>query len=115
MVLLTQTPDVARLVTACSSRASAADWTNLQAAIASARAAHGPDQYDAAFQAGTQMTYEQAVEHALRVLDEVIEVAARVGLAGGAADVFEAPGEGERLAIGLLSPTHVLVAPDFSF
>ena len=53
-------------------RASAGttEWTHLQAAIASARAAHGPDKYDAAFQSGTQMTYDQAVEHTLRVLDE---------------------------------------------
>ena len=58
-------------------RASAADWTNLQAAIASARAAHGPDRYDGAFQAGTRMTYDQAVEHALRVLEEVIEETTR--------------------------------------
>jgi hypothetical protein len=47
-------------------------WVRLRAAIASARAAHGPEQYDAAFQTGAQMTYDQAVDHALRVLDDVI-------------------------------------------
>jgi hypothetical protein len=46
--------------------------THLQAAIASARAAYGPDRYDGAFQTGAQMTYDQAVEYALRVLDDVI-------------------------------------------
>jgi predicted ATPase/class 3 adenylate cyclase len=52
--------------------AGAADWTSLQAAIASARTAYGPEQYDAAFQTGAQMTYDQAVEHTLRVLDDMI-------------------------------------------
>ena len=47
-------------------------WAHLQSAIASARAAHGPEQYDAAFQTGAAMTYDQAVEHTLRVLDDVI-------------------------------------------
>ena len=50
-----------------------------------------------------------------RVFDKVIEVSARIGLVGGAADVFEPPGEGKRLAIGFLCPTHMLVAPYFSF
>ena len=49
------------------------------------------------------------------VLDKMIEVSARVGLVGGAADVFEAPGEGQCAAVGLLGPTHMLVAPYFSF
>jgi hypothetical protein len=35
-------------------------------------AASGPEQYDAAFQTGAVMTYEQAVEHTLRVLDDLI-------------------------------------------
>jgi predicted ATPase len=48
------------------------ETTDLQAAIASARTAYGPDRYDAAFQTGAQMTYDQAVEHALWVLDDVI-------------------------------------------
>jgi hypothetical protein len=46
--------------------------TDLQAAIASARTAYGPDRYDAAFQVGAQMTYDQAVEYTLGVLDDVI-------------------------------------------
>src|ERR1700722_205869 len=50
-----------------------------------------------------------------RTLDKMIEVSARIGLIRGAADVFEAPGEGERLAIGLLSPAHMLVTSNFSF
>ena len=48
------------------------EWAHQQAAIASARAAFGPDQYDAAFQTGAVMTYDQAVDHTLRVLDDVI-------------------------------------------
>ncbi len=48
------------------------EWAHQQSAIASARAAHGPDQYDQAFQTGAQMTYDQAVDHTLRVLDDVI-------------------------------------------
>jgi hypothetical protein len=53
------------------------DWTPLQAAIASARTAYGPDHYDAAFQTGAQMTYDQAVEHCLGVLDAVIDETTR--------------------------------------
>ena len=37
-----------------------------------ARTAYGPDHYDAAFQTGAQMTYDQAVEYTLGVLDDVI-------------------------------------------
>jgi hypothetical protein len=48
------------------------EWAHLHAAIESARAALGPDQYDHAFQTGAQLTYDQAVEHTLRVLDDVI-------------------------------------------
>jgi len=48
------------------------ETTDLQAAIASARTAFGPDQYDAAFQTGAQMTYDRAVEYTLGVLDDVI-------------------------------------------
>jgi predicted ATPase/class 3 adenylate cyclase len=48
------------------------EWAHLQSVIASARAALGPDQYDQAFQTGASMTYDQAVEHALRVLDDII-------------------------------------------
>ena len=48
------------------------ETTDLQAAIASARTAYGPDRYDAAFQTGAQMTYDQAVEYTLGVLDHVI-------------------------------------------
>ena len=48
------------------------EWAHQQSAIASARAALGPDQYDAAFQTGAAMTYDQAVEHTLRVLDDLI-------------------------------------------
>jgi len=49
------------------------ETTELRAAIASARSAYGPDRYDAAFQTGAQMTYDQAVEYTLRVLDDVID------------------------------------------
>jgi predicted ATPase len=48
------------------------EWAHQQSGIASARAALGPDPYDAAFQIGAAMTYDQAVEHTLRVLDDVI-------------------------------------------
>jgi hypothetical protein len=48
------------------------EWAHQQSAIASARAALGPDQYDAAFHTGAQMTYDQAVDHSLRILDDVI-------------------------------------------
>jgi hypothetical protein len=43
-----------------------------RAAIAHARATYGPEHYDAAFQTGATMTYDQAVEYTLRVLDAVI-------------------------------------------
>ena len=43
-----------------------------RAAIAHARAALGPERYEAAFQTGAAMTYEQAVEHILRVLDDLV-------------------------------------------
>ena len=52
--------------------AGSADWTYLRAAIEHTRAGYGPDQFDALFQTGAQMTYDQAVEHTLRILDEVI-------------------------------------------
>jgi tetratricopeptide (TPR) repeat protein len=47
-------------------------WSHLRAAIASARAAHGPDRYDQAFEIGAAMTYDQAVDHTLGILDDVI-------------------------------------------
>jgi len=53
------------------------ETTDLQAAIASARSAYGPDRYDAAFQTGAQMTYDQAVDYTLRVLDDVIDETTR--------------------------------------
>jgi len=53
--------------------AGTVDWTHLQDAIASARTAYRPDHYDVAFQTGAQMNYDQAVEHTLRVLDDVIK------------------------------------------
>ena len=43
-----------------------------RAAIAHARATYGPEHYDAAFQTGAAMTYDQAVEYTLRVLDDLI-------------------------------------------
>ena len=43
-----------------------------RAAIAQARAAYGPERYDAAVQTGAAMTYDQAVEHTLRALDDLI-------------------------------------------
>jgi tetratricopeptide (TPR) repeat protein len=48
------------------------EWAHLPAAIEHARTAYGPDQYDVAFQTGAAMTYDQALEHTLRVLDDVI-------------------------------------------
>ncbi len=36
------------------------------------RATCGPEHYDAAFQTGSAMTYDQAVEYTLRVLDDLI-------------------------------------------
>jgi hypothetical protein len=47
-------------------------WTHLRAAVASARAVHGSDRYDQAFQTGAAMTYDQAVEHTLAVIDDLI-------------------------------------------
>lgn len=47
-------------------------WAHLNATIASARDAYGSDHYDAAFQTGAAMTYDQAVEHSLRVLDDLV-------------------------------------------
>jgi predicted ATPase/class 3 adenylate cyclase len=41
-------------------------------AIADARATYGPEHYDAAFQTGAAMTYDQAVEYILQVLGDVI-------------------------------------------
>ena len=43
-----------------------------RAAIAHACATYGQQHYDAAFETGAAMTYDQAVEHTLRVLDELI-------------------------------------------
>ena len=43
-----------------------------RAAIAHARASYGPEHYDAALQTGAAMTYDQAVEYTLQVLDAVI-------------------------------------------
>jgi hypothetical protein len=57
--------------------AGTTDWTPLEAAIASARSVYGPDEYDAAFETGAQMTYDQAVEDALRILDRVIDETTR--------------------------------------
>ena len=48
-------------------------WAHQHAAIASARAAHGPSTYDQAFHTGAAMTYDQAVDYTLRVLDDVID------------------------------------------
>ncbi len=47
-------------------------WAPQRDAIAHARAALGPEHYDAAFQVGAAMTYDQAVEHTRRVLDDLI-------------------------------------------
>jgi hypothetical protein len=47
-------------------------WARQHPATASAREAHGPEHYDQAFQTGAQMTYDEALEHSLRVLDAVI-------------------------------------------
>ncbi len=46
-----------------------------RAAVAYACAAYGPERYDAAFQTGAAMTYDQAVEYTLRALDAVIDEA----------------------------------------
>ena len=43
-----------------------------RAAVARARAAYGSDRYDQAVQTGVAMTYDEAVEHTLRVLDDLI-------------------------------------------
>jgi predicted ATPase/class 3 adenylate cyclase len=51
---------------------AATGWAHQHAAIAHARAALGPDQYDQAFRSGAAMSYDQALEHTLRVLDDVI-------------------------------------------
>jgi predicted ATPase/class 3 adenylate cyclase len=48
------------------------EWTHQLSAIASARAALGPDRYDAAFKTGAAMTYDEAVEHTLWALDDFI-------------------------------------------
>ena len=50
-------------------------WAPQQAAVAHARAAYGAERYDAAFQTGAAMTYDQAVEHTLRILDDLINEA----------------------------------------
>jgi hypothetical protein len=44
-----------------------------RAALADARAAYGPELYDAAFQTGAAMTYDQTVEYTRRVLDALID------------------------------------------
>jgi len=43
-----------------------------RAAIVRARATYGPEHYDAAFQTGAAMAYDEVVDHTLRVLDAVI-------------------------------------------
>jgi hypothetical protein len=48
-------------------------WRRLREAIAQARETYGPDQYDAAFRTGAQMSHDQVVDHTLRVLDRVID------------------------------------------
>ena len=53
------------------SRAGAGDVAR-RAAAAQARAVLGPERYDEAVRTGAAMTYEQAVEHTLRVLDDLI-------------------------------------------
>jgi predicted ATPase/class 3 adenylate cyclase len=47
-------------------------WAHQYVTIARARAALGPEPYDQAFRTGAQMTYDQAVEHSLQVLDDVV-------------------------------------------
>ena len=47
-------------------------WARVRDAITNARAALGPDRYDAAFQTGAQMTHDQIVQHTLRTLDDLI-------------------------------------------
>ena len=47
-------------------------WAHLHALVATARTARGPEQYDQAFQTGAAMNYDQAIEHTLQVLDDVI-------------------------------------------
>jgi len=55
-----------------------ADWraapghAHRRAAIAQARAAYGRERYDAAVHTGAAMAYDQAVEHTLRALDDLI-------------------------------------------
>jgi hypothetical protein len=51
---------------------AATAWTRQRAVIAEARAAYGSERYDAAFQAGAAMTYDQAVELTHRVLDDLV-------------------------------------------
>jgi predicted ATPase len=48
-------------------------WARLDRTIASARAAYGPEQYDRAFESGAAMSYDQAVEYGLHVLDGAID------------------------------------------
>ena len=43
-----------------------------RAAVAHARAAYGSERYDQAVRTGAAMTYDQAVEHTLRILDDLI-------------------------------------------
>ncbi len=47
-------------------------WGHPHPAVASARVADGPVLYDQAFHTGALMTYDQAVDHSLRTLDDVI-------------------------------------------
>jgi predicted ATPase len=47
-------------------------WARIRDAIANARAAIGPDRYDAAFRTGAQMPHDQIVQHTLRILDDLI-------------------------------------------
>ncbi len=51
---------------------AATAWAHQRAATTRARAASGPGRYDAAFQGAAAMTYDRAVEHTLRVLDDLI-------------------------------------------
>ena len=48
-------------------------WAHQHSAITSTRAAHGPEQYDAAFQTGAAMAYDEVVDHTIRVLDDLID------------------------------------------
>jgi hypothetical protein len=49
------------------------DWARIRDAITNARAAYGPERYDAAFQTGAQMPHDQIVQHTLRTLDDLID------------------------------------------